>query len=71
MLNVLHYRWRRICTYVENLARTHLRTISSTCQRESLGVQSMHHIRWLRSLYDKAQRAKQAYHSLVTGHLHE
>ena len=43
----------------------------SSYRRESPGAQSMHHIRGLRSLYDKASRAKQAYHSLVTGHLHE
>ena len=31
----------------------------------------MYHIRGLRSLYNKASRAKEACHSLVTGHLHE
>ena len=70
-LNVLHNRWLRICTYMEDLARAHLRTVASTYERKSLGVQSMRHIRGLRSLYDQASRAKQAYHSLVTGHLHE
>ena len=70
-LNVLHNRWLRIRTYMEDLARAHLRTIANTYQCESLGVRSMHHIRGLRSLHDKASGAKQAYHSLVTGHLHE
>ena len=48
-----------------------MRTIASTYQRDSLGVRGVHHIRGLRSLYVKALGAKQAYHSLVTGHLHD
>ena len=31
----------------------------------------MHHIHRLRSHFNKSLRAKQAYHSLVTGHLHK
>ena len=56
---------------MEDLTRTHLRTIASTYQCDSLGVRGMHLIRGLRSFYDKALGAKEAYHSLVTGHLYD
>ena len=51
--------------------RAHLRTIGNIYLCESLGVRSMHNIRGLRSLYDKAWQANQAYHFLEAGHLYQ
>ena len=62
ILNALHNRWLLSCTYMEDVTRTHLFTIASTYQCDCLGVRGMHHIRGLRSLYDEASGAKQAYH---------
>ena len=58
-------------TYGGPRSDTFAYTVTNHYQRDSLGAEVMQHIRVLRSLYDSASGAKQAYHSLVTRQLQD
>ena len=63
-LNSLNNRWLTRLNLMEDLNRKHLRSVTHCYQRNSIGVQSMHHIRVLRSLCDSTLGAQRAYHFL-------
>ena len=58
---MLHKWWLMRLIQMEDLAWTHLCTVTNHYQRDSLRVRVLQHIRGLRALYDGASGAKQEY----------
>ena len=65
-LNVLHVRWSSLLSCMEELARRHLHTTTHPYHYAVSYAHAMKHLRHLRSLYDSACAAKQAYPNLLS-----